>query len=253
MDHLPGKFVWFEHLSPDPAAARGFYERLLGWHVELMPIGDERYPLIMNGSDGIGGFVTAKAGEATQWRSYLSVQDVDHSHRTALAAGAKSLQAPADFGAVGRGATITDPTGAVVSLWKSTQGDRPDVPQAPPGQWCWNELWTGDARRALAFYEAAFGYGHDTMDMGEQGTYYMLAKGGQSRGGIMQCGDDMPTMWVPYVAVADADATADQAQALKGTVMMPPADIPGVGRFSVLMDPFGATFAIIRLTPTSAA
>ncbi|NRF69333.1 VOC family protein [Aquincola sp. S2] len=250
MDPLPGKFVWFEHLSADTGAARSFYERLLGWHVEMMPIGDDRYPLIMNGSDGIGGFVAAKSGEAPQWRGFLSVLDVDHSHRTALAAGAKSLQGPTEFGVVGRGATIVDPTGAVISLWKSTQGDRPDVPQAPPGQWCWNELWTADPRRALAFYEAAFGYGHETMDMGEQGSYYMLAKGGQSRGGIMR--SDAPAQWVPYVAVADADATTAQAQALGGRTMVPPTDIPGIGRFSVLIDPQGATFAVIKLIPAQA-
>lgn len=253
MDHLPGKFVWFEHFSSDVAAARGFYERLLGWHVEAMPLGEQRYPMILNGGEGIGGFVTAPPTQPARWRGYLSVLDVDHSHRTALAAGAKSLEAPADYGDIGRGATIVDPTGAVISLWKSAQGDQPDVAQAPVGAWCWNELWTPDVRRALAFYEAAFGFGHDTMDMGEQGPYYMLTKGGQSRGGLMQCPDArMPAQWVPYVAVADADATAAQATTLGGQVTMAPADIPNVGRFSVLADPLGAPFAVIRLLPASA-
>lgn len=253
MDHLPGKFVWFEHLSADPAAARGFYERLLGWHVELMPIGNERYPLIMNGSQGIGGFVTARGGESPQWRGYLSVNDVDASHRAALAAGAKSLQPPTEYGAIGRGATITDPTGATLALWKSSQGDQPDVPTAPVGAWCWNELWTGDPRRALAFYEAAFGYGHDSMDMGGQGTYYMLTKGGQSRGGLMKNPmADQPAQWVPYVAVADADAIATEAAARGGRVCAPPMDIPDIGRFAVLTDPMGAMFAVIRLQPAAA-
>jgi predicted enzyme related to lactoylglutathione lyase len=250
MDHLPGKFVWFEHLSAEPGAARGFYERLFGWHVEMMPMGDERYPLIMNGSQGIGGFATAGAGEAAQWRSYLSVTDVDNAHRAALAAGAKSLQAPTDFGAVGRGATITDPTGATLSLWRSSQGDQPDLAEAPAGTWCWNELWTTDARRALAFYEAAFGFSHQTMDLGPDGPYHMLSKGGQMRGGMMTT--PMPgakTQWLPYVAVADADASAALAGRLGGRSFVPPTDIPDIGRFSVLADPFGALFAIIRPQP----
>ena len=169
MDHVPGKFVWFEHLGAEPTAARGFYERLFGWHVELMPMGDERYPLIMNGSQGIGGFATAAHGELAQWRSYLSVFDVDNAHRAALAAGAKSLQAPADFGAVGRGATIADPTGAVVALWRGSQGDAPDVTPTPAGNWCWNELWTSDPRRAVAFYEAASGLTPPTQAQGGGG------------------------------------------------------------------------------------
>ena len=32
MSHLPGKFVWFEHLSSDVPKARKFYETLFGWH-----------------------------------------------------------------------------------------------------------------------------------------------------------------------------------------------------------------------------
>jgi predicted enzyme related to lactoylglutathione lyase len=252
MDHVPGKFVWFEHLSAEPIAARGFYERLFAWHVELMPMGDERYPLIMNGSQGIGGFASAPHGEAAQWRSYLSVVDVDNAHRTALAAGAKTLQAPADYGAVGRGATIKDPTGATVSLWRSSQGDQPDVAQAPTGNWCWNELWTSDARRAVAFYEAAFGFTHDTMDMGPGGPYYMLSRGGHTRGGAMS--HPFPgakTQWVPYVAVADTDASVREAGQLGGRTFVPPTDIPGIGRFAVLADPFGAQFAIIRPQPAS--
>jgi predicted enzyme related to lactoylglutathione lyase len=30
-------------------------------------------------------------------------------------------------------------------------------------------------------------------------------------------------------------------------VLVPPTDVPGVGRFSILQDPQGASFAIIRL------
>ena len=254
MDHVPGKFVWFEHLCAEPTAARVFYERLFGWHVELMPMGDERYPLIMNGSQGIGGFTTAKPGEAAQWRSYLSVVDVDNAHRAALAAGARSLQAPMDFGAVGRGATIADPTGAVVSLWRGSQGDPADVAPAPVGNWCWNELWTGDTRRAVAFYEAAFGFSHETMDMGPEGPYHLLRRGGQGRGGVMT--HPFPgakTQWVPYVAVADTDASVRQAASLGGRTFVPATDIPDIGRFAVLADPFGAQFAIIRPDPPRAA
>ena len=50
MSFLPGKFVWFEHASTDPAAARKFYEPLFGWHVENMAMGDQQYAMIMNGA-----------------------------------------------------------------------------------------------------------------------------------------------------------------------------------------------------------
>ena len=38
MSYLPGKFVWFEHLSTDPARARNFYQQLFNWHVETMKV-----------------------------------------------------------------------------------------------------------------------------------------------------------------------------------------------------------------------
>lgn len=251
MNHLPGKFVWFEHVSNDIEKARAFYEPLFGWHVENTPMGGKTYPMVMNGSQAIGGMRTAEPGIPSHWASYLSVSDVDRSFEAATRAGAKALLAPIDFAPVGRGAAVADPTGAAVCLWKDAQGDRPDPDRTAVGDWHWNELWTPDARRALAFYEQVFGYTHDAMDMGGQGTYYLL-KGvdGRTRAGLMQSTDPkMPAMWLPYVLVDDCDASAAKAQQLgAANLVVPPTDIPNVGRFAVLIDPTGAAVAIMRST-----
>lgn len=246
MSHLPGKFVWFEHSSGDVPRARKFYETLFGWHVEAMPMGDQTYSMILNGADGIGGLRTAPAGAPSQWISYLSVPDVDRAHAAALAAGATSVLAPTAFGDVGRGAAIVDPTGAAVSLWTAAQGDRADVEPVPVGDWYWNELMTPDAPRALAFYEKVFGYSHDVMPM-PQGNYYLLKTGEKMRGGLMALPmPDTPAMWLPYLRVADCDAGAAQGAKLGAQVVVPPTDIPGVGRFAVLVDPLGASIAIMK-------
>lgn len=248
MSHLHGKFVWFEHMSGDSAAARRFYDALFGWHTEAVPMGGpEPYPLIMNGGEGIGGFRTAPAGAPSLWMPYLSVADVDAAHTAALAAGAKSLMPPTDFAPVGRGATLADPTGAVFSIWTSAQGDRADAAKTPVGDWHWNELMTPDAHKALAFYQKVFGYTHDSMDMGAQGTYYLLKQGDKMRGGLMQSPmPDMPPLWMPYVAVADCDATAAKAQSLGAQLIVPPTDIPDVGRFAALMDAQRACIAFMK-------
>jgi predicted enzyme related to lactoylglutathione lyase len=248
MSHLHGKFVWFEHMSGDTPQARKFYDALFGWHTELTPMGGaEPYPLIMNGSDGIGGYRSAPPGAPSLWMSYLSVADVEASHGAALAAGAKSLMPPTDFGPVGRGATLADPTGAVFSIWTSAQGDRPDPEKMPVGDWTWNELMSPDEHKALAFYERVFGYTHDTMDMGAQGTYYLLKKGDKMRGGLMRSPmPDTPPLWVPYVAVADCDATAAKARSLGAQLIVPPTDIPNVGRFATLLDAQGACIAWMK-------
>jgi uncharacterized protein len=248
MNHLQGKFVWYEHLSNDVGAARQFYEGLFGWHTEPMLVGEQRYAMILNGGDGIGGYDTATAGTPAQWRSYVSVTDVDLSYRAALAAGGVSLEAPHDVGPMGRSASFTDPTGAALALWCGAQGDPADVALAPDGTFCWNELMTADPKRALAFYEVVIGYSHTVMDMGPQGHYYLLSAGGEQRGGLMKSPmPEAPTMWQPYVKVADADACAAKATGLGAKLLVPPTDIPGVGRFAVLLDTTGASIAVIKL------
>ena len=249
MAHIPGKFVWFEHHSPDPAKAQAFYGALLGWTSQAMPMGGQTYNIIMNGDNGIGGMTTAQQGAPSAWMSYLSVADVDASHKKALTNGAKSLMAPMDFGPVGRAAVISDPTGASLSLWKGAQPDRPDVAQTPIGDWFWNELWTEDDKRALAFYKKTFGYSHDSMDMGPQGTYTMLkTKDGKPRAGLMKSNmKGAPTMWLPYIRVADCDAAVAKAKTLGAmAVAVPPTDIPNIGRFSVIIDPQGAPVALMK-------
>ena len=110
MSYLPGKFVWFEHMSSDVPKARKFYEQLFAWHTEVMPMGDKRYSMIHNGDEGIGGYTESPAGVPNHWIGYVSVPDVDQTHAAALAAGAKQLMAPTDFGPVGRGScTSTRP------------------------------------------------------------------------------------------------------------------------------------------------
>lgn len=253
MPHLPGKFVWFEHVSQDVAKASAFYRSLFGWSIDRVTMGDQSYDMIMNGADGLGGLRAGDAGMPSHWASYLSVADVDASFAAAKQAGAQPLLPPTDFGPVGRAAAVSDPTGAAVCLWKGAEGDRPDVDPIPIGDWYWNELWTQDPPRALAFYEKVFGYGRDSMDMGPAGMYYMLNSGDKARAGVFKPSDaKAPPLWVPYVHVADCDASAAKAKQLGAQmIIVPPTDIPGVGRFSVFVDPLGAILGIIRGAPAA--
>ncbi len=209
-------------------------------------MGEMQYHMIQVGDTGIGGFRTLPSGTPSHWMSYLSVADVDATVKAAQQAGAQVLMPPTDFPPVGRGATIADPTGAVLSVWKSAQEDRADSTPVKFGDWYWNECLTTDGMKALAFYEKVFGYTHDSMDMGPQGTYYILKKDAIPRGGLMQPKQSMPSAWVPYVHVSECDASEKKAKSLGASVLMPSTDIPNVGRFAVLQDPTGAVISIIR-------
>jgi len=72
-------------------------------------------------------------------------------------------------------------------------------------------------------------------------------------GGLMALPEDArrmgtPSSWVMYVAVPDLDASVRQAVSLGGRVYVQPQDIPTMGRFAVLGDPQGATFALFSAT-----
>jgi len=89
------------------------------------------------------------------------------------------------------------------------------------------------------------------MPMGDF-TYTILKNAGTAIAGLMsqqkqQAGE--PSAWMAYFAVSDADAAASKAARLGATVVMPPTDIPDVGRFSIISDPQGAGFAVIKGVP----
>lgn len=118
------------------------------------------------------------------------------------------------------------------------------------GAFSWFELMTTDIEAAKIFYTKLFGWTTEDMPM-EGGTYTVVKVKDKGRGGIMNMPPDaqgMPPMWGVYVTVNDVDATAKKAQELGGKVIMPPKDIPDVGRFCVIQDPQGATIAAISYT-----
>jgi uncharacterized protein len=120
------------------------------------------------------------------------------------------------------------------------------------GAFSWSELMTTDVAAAKAFYTTLFGW--DTEDMPMPGmTYTVVKAGGKSVGGIMPMPGDapqgMPPMWGTYVTVNDVDGTARTAEGLGATLLVPPTDIPNVGRFCVIQDPQGAVISAITYKP----
>jgi len=53
-------------------------------------------------------------------------------------------------------------------------------------------------------------------------------------------------MWLPYVAVDDVAAATAKAKSLGAKVTVDATEIPGVGWFSVLVDPTGALIALFK-------
>jgi len=115
------------------------------------------------------------------------------------------------------------------------------------GAFSWCELLTSDVAAAKAFYTKLFGW--ETEEMSVPGmTYTVIKAGGKEIGGIMNVPPEakgMPPAWGSYVTVDDVDRTAKAAEQLGGKILMPPQDIPDVGRFCVIQDPQGAVINAI--------
>jgi len=114
-----------------------------------------------------------------------------------------------------------------------------------PGRFVWFDLMTTDGHRAQAFYTSLFGWRIEERNV--HGFLYreIHAACGQIGGILHEPGVPLSN-WLPYVAVEDVDATAAKCRELGGSQRVPPRDIPGVGRFAVLADAEGATFAAYR-------
>ena len=118
------------------------------------------------------------------------------------------------------------------------------------GRFVWHELLTTDTAAAAAFYPKVVPWRTQPSSMP---GYTLWMAGDAQVGGLMALPADAagtPPHWLIYIGTPNVDATAEHAQRLGARVVKPPADIPNVGRYAVLADPQGATFALYTPGPT---
>ena len=125
----------------------------------------------------------------------------------------------------------------------------PTVTTHAPGTFCWPELSTPDPGVAKKFYTALFDWQFKDNDMGEQGVYTIFTSDGKDCAALFkqdagQVQSGMPPYWASYINVENADATAEKAKSLGGTVLLGPFDAGEFGRMAVITDPQGATFCV---------
>ena len=114
------------------------------------------------------------------------------------------------------------------------------------GTFCWNELITTDTAKAGDFYSSLIGW--EKADMPGGSPYTLWKADGKDAGGMMARTPhmgDVPSHWMAYITVEDVDDLASKVAGLGGKVLCPPNDIPGVGRFTIIADPTGASVGLI--------
>ncbi|MFF0965316.1 VOC family protein [Streptomyces sp. NPDC003703] len=248
---------WTDVTVPDPGAARSFYGGLFGWEFRSAGPDAGGYGFfLLDGRITAGSMPAPADGGPSAWTVYFRCADAAGTARAAEQAHGRVLAAPVDVLGQGHTALLADRAGAPFGLWQPERRQGLDA-AGEPGSLCWVELYTPDLAAAAAFYHRVLGLETSAAPLPE-GTYTCLnpAGGGQDAmfGGVVPLGDDPVAArtgpyWLPYFAVADADAAEARAVELGGGIHLPVTEVADVGRVARLTDPSGARFAILEPAP----
>lgn len=245
MAYNTNQFCWHGCISTNPDDAASFYSKVLGWDVQSVEMGDDTATMFANaGVPRAHVMAPPMEGIPSHWDNYLRVDDVDAATKACVEHGGAVMVPGTDI-APGRFSVVTSPSGAAISLFH--EADEAASEHAPNyvGGVHWVELHSTDIDADLAWLKAALGFEIDTMPM-PNGNYYILKANGEQRGGATpQQNPGAPSMWLTWFQVADVDGTVNTANDAGGQALMPPFDVPGVGRMSILSDNTGGVFGVI--------
>lgn len=248
-----GHWCWPELATTNLDAAKRFYGDLLGWEPVEVPTAAGAYVIFTLGGAHCGAAYRMTQdqearGLRDQWRNYVKVASVDQSAERVKALGGTVVAGPFDVEGVGRMASVLDPLGVGFALWQDGSHHGVEV-QGSAGFHCWTERMTRDGAAVKAFFSELCGW--TAKDRNEFGfTYTEFHLGEAPVGGMMTMDgaewEGVPEHFMQYFLVEDCDASVARAAALGGKVCVPASDIPTVGRFAIIDDPQGATFAILQ-------
>jgi hypothetical protein len=249
-----GRFVWHELYTPNRAGSQEFYGNVAGWTIQSWEQ-DPAYQMFAAKTGPIGGAVEERSGTPS-WMTYIGTTDVDATAEAATRAGGRVQTAPTALPNGGRYAILADPQGARFGIHASAQ---PPQPEAAPnvGEFSWHELASNVApSAAFGFYAALFDWDLMTeLDMGPTGTYLIFGRNGRQLGGMFDLSKQgrQGAYWLGYVSVTDLEGSIERAKSARGSVLVPPMDVPGGDRVAQLMDPYGAFFALHKIAAQGAA
>ncbi|MFC3572963.1 VOC family protein [Streptomyces yaanensis] len=245
---------WIDLGSPDTDAAAAFYGAVFGWQFVSAGPDAGGYGFFQKEGKTVGAVgPLTEEGAKSAWTTYFQSDDIQATARDVVAGGGSVRTEPMDVMGEGWMAQFTDPQGARFAVWQPgrTKGLEKT---SEDNTLVWVELHVADPEAAIRFYKGLFGWRSAVMQAPGL-TYQVLSirDGDQQEGafgGVAPLqGEQGETRWVPYFAVADADAVVAAVQGNGGTVVVPAADVPEVGRIAWLGDPSQAVFAVLKPNP----
>jgi predicted enzyme related to lactoylglutathione lyase len=252
MPNSHGDFIWYELLTSDAAAAKAFYDPVVGWDIEATANNPMNYRMIQTPSGRAGGVMVLndgmrQHGARPTWLGYVGVDDVDETIAKAESLGAKTMMPAFDVPGVGRLAMISDPQGIPLYVMRGASDEASDAfSPDKQGHGAWNELSTTDLEAAKRFYPELFGWTlGEVMPMGEMGDYQFIDHGGRTIGAMMKARPGGHPSWNFCFKTDSVDRGLEAIKAGGGTVNFGPAEVPGGDRVVQAVDPEGAAFMIV--------
>lgn len=115
-----------------------------------------------------------------------------------------------------------------------------------PGDFIWYEIVSYDTERVEEFYKNIIGWTPQTESSTGGDPYTLFLAGDEPVAGISPATppEDARSHWFGYIYTENVDEIAGRAADLGGEVHRGPIEVAGLGRFYVLGDPSGTTFAM---------
>jgi uncharacterized protein len=244
-----GRFVWYELLTTDVAAANAFYREVVGWSAKDASTAAFSYSIFTADTVEVGGLMNLppeglRMGAAPRWIGYVAVDDIDATAERLTQLGGRIYVPPTDSN-IGRVSILIDPqTAALGMVGGLRRGGSADAPDAP-GLIGWHELLATDAVKAFAFYRALFDWQASATEKDPQDFYQSFAVDGRTIGGVFNKLPRAPVpFWLYYFNVADMDTATAAVGAGGGKVVHGPFELTPGHWITRCIDPQGAMFAL---------
>jgi len=247
-----GRFVWYELMTTDMAAATAFYANVVGWGSENVAMPGMAYTLLTVAGASVAGLMSLPQeakdiGEEPSWLGYVAVDDVDAAADRVKRLGGTVHVPPQNIGDISRFALVADPQMGTLALlqWLKPRREQPVKPGAP-GRIRWHELFAADVEKALVFYAALFGWQKTGADGDTIGAYQLFSAAGETIGAMLAKPSTIAVpFWLHYFEIGDIDAAVERVRAGGGKILNGPLEVAGGAWAAQCGDPQGAVFGLL--------
>lgn len=239
-----GTPCWIDYGATELDGAKQFYAELFGW---AWSGGEAEFGGYLNAlKDGlqVAGFGPLMGeGGSPSWTTYFATDDAAATVGRIRDAGGTVIVEPMEVGPLGTMVVALDPQGTTFGLWQS--GEHTGVQRYnEPGALVWSDAAVDDPQTAQSFYTAVFGFRWEAMEGME--PYATFGIGGDPLGGLSGVSPGLPRGWSTCFAVSSTDGAVAGVESGGGKVLQP-AEETEFGRFAVLEDRWGASFAVMEV------